>query len=37
MRRLSDAGEFALEKRREAAGERVRRDPRRLVELLLAP
>jgi predicted glycosyltransferase len=35
MRRLSNPDEFPLEKRPPAAGERVRRDPRRLVELLL--
>jgi predicted glycosyltransferase len=37
MRRLSDPAEIVLEKRQETAGERVRRDPRKLVELLLAP
>jgi predicted glycosyltransferase len=37
MRRLSNPAEVALEKRPEAAGERVRRDPRRLVQLLLSP
>jgi predicted glycosyltransferase len=36
MQRLSNPDEIAVEKRREAAGERVRRDPRRLVELLLS-
>jgi uncharacterized protein len=36
MRRLSNPDEIAVEKRPAAAGERVRRDPRRLVELLLA-
>ena len=36
MRRLSNIDEIAVEKRPEAAAERVRRDPRRLVELLLA-
>jgi predicted glycosyltransferase len=35
MKRLSNPEEIALEKRHDAAGERVRRDPRRLVELLL--
>jgi uncharacterized protein len=35
MRRLSNPDEFALEKRPPAAGERVRRDPRKLVALLL--
>jgi uncharacterized protein len=38
LRRLSSAGEVEVEKRAGgAAGERVRRDPARLVELLLAP
>jgi predicted glycosyltransferase len=41
LRKLADAGELALAKRDStvsgAAGERVRRDPRRLVELLLSP
>jgi predicted glycosyltransferase len=37
MRRLSDPAEIVLGKRQEAAKERVRRDPRKLVELLLAP
>ena len=36
MRRLSNPEEIAVEKRTDAASERVRRDPRRLVELLLA-
>jgi predicted glycosyltransferase len=36
MLRLSNPDEIALEKRHEAAGERTRRDPRRLVELLLS-
>jgi predicted glycosyltransferase len=36
MQRLSNPDEFAVEKRRQAAGTRVRRDPRRLVELLLS-
>ncbi|MEA2428417.1 MAG: uncharacterized protein QOF37_2045 [Thermoleophilaceae bacterium] len=36
MQRLSNPDEIAVEKRHEAAGERVRRDPRRLVELFLA-
>jgi predicted glycosyltransferase len=36
MRRLSNPEEIVLEKRQDAAGERVRRDPRRLVDLLLA-
>jgi uncharacterized protein len=35
MRRLSNPDEIALEKRPAAAGERVRRDPRKLVALLL--
>jgi predicted glycosyltransferase len=35
MRRLSNIDEIAVEKRPEAAVERVRRDPRRLVELLI--
>ena len=35
MRRLSNPEEIAVEKRQDAAGERVRRDPRKLVELLL--
>jgi predicted glycosyltransferase len=35
MQRLSNPDEIALEKRESAAGERVRRDPRKLVELLL--
>jgi predicted glycosyltransferase len=33
MRRLSNPEEIVLEKRQSVAGERVRRDPRRLVEL----
>ena len=37
MQRLSNPEEIALEKRQEAAGERVRRDPRKLVGLLLSP
>jgi uncharacterized protein len=37
MQRLSNPEEIALEKRQDAAGERVRRDPRKLVELLLSP
>jgi predicted glycosyltransferase len=36
MQRLSNPDEIAVEKRQEAAGERIRRDPRRLVELLLS-
>jgi predicted glycosyltransferase len=36
MQRLSNPDEIALEKRRGPAGERIRRDPRRLVELLLS-
>jgi uncharacterized protein len=36
MQRLSNPDEIAVEKRHEAAGERIRRDPRRLVELLLS-
>jgi predicted glycosyltransferase len=36
MQRLSNPEEIALEKRQSVAGERVRRDPRRLVELLLS-
>jgi predicted glycosyltransferase len=36
MQRLSDPAEVALEKRQDAAAERVRRDPRKLVELLLS-
>jgi len=36
MRRLSNPDEIAVEKRPAAAGERIRRDPRKLVELLLA-
>jgi predicted glycosyltransferase len=35
MQRLSNPDQIALEKRQSVAGERVRRDPRRLVELLL--
>jgi predicted glycosyltransferase len=37
MQRLSDPAQIALEKRQDVAGMRVRRDPRRLVELLLSP
>jgi len=37
MRRLSDPDEIVLEKRTDAAGERVRRDPRLLVDRLLGP
>jgi predicted glycosyltransferase len=41
LRKLADAGELALTKRDSSAGgpdgPRVRRDPRRLVELLLSP
>jgi predicted glycosyltransferase len=37
MQRLSNPDEIALEKRQSVAGERVRRDPRALVELLLSP
>jgi predicted glycosyltransferase len=36
MQRLSDPADVVLEKRQAATGERVRRDPRRLVELLLS-
>jgi predicted glycosyltransferase len=36
MQRLSNPDEIAVEKRQEPAGERIRRDPRRLVELLLS-
>src|SRR5204862_8113255 len=36
MHRLSNADEIALEKRTERAGERIRRDPRLLVDRLLA-
>jgi predicted glycosyltransferase len=35
MQRLSNPDQIALEKRQSVAGERVRRDPRRLVELML--
>jgi predicted glycosyltransferase len=41
LRKLGDAGELALTKRdsivSHAGGSRIRRDPRRLVELLLSP
>jgi predicted glycosyltransferase len=37
MERLSDPDQIALAKRTTEAGERVRRDPRRLVYLLLGP
>jgi len=36
MQRLSNPDQIALEKRQSVAGERIRRDPRRLVELLIA-
>jgi predicted glycosyltransferase len=36
MQRLSDPADVALEKRQDATGERTRRDPRKLVELLLS-
>lgn len=36
MQRLSNPDEIVLEKRQSVAGERVRRDPRKLVELLLS-
>jgi predicted glycosyltransferase len=36
MQRLSNPDEIAIEKRQQAAGERIRRDPRRLVELFLS-
>jgi predicted glycosyltransferase len=36
MQRLSNPEEVVLEKRHEAAGERIRRDPRELVKLLIA-
>jgi predicted glycosyltransferase len=36
MQRLSNPDEIAVEKRQQAAGERIRRDPRRLVELFLS-
>jgi predicted glycosyltransferase len=36
MQRLSNPDEIAIEKRQRAAGERIRRDPRRLVELFLS-
>jgi predicted glycosyltransferase len=36
MQRLSNPDEIVLEKRQSVAAERVRRDPRKLVELLLA-
>jgi predicted glycosyltransferase len=36
MQRLSDPADVALEKRLDATGERTRRDPRKLVELLLS-
>jgi predicted glycosyltransferase len=37
MQRLSNPDDIPLEKRQSVAGERIRRDPRKLVELLLAP
>jgi predicted glycosyltransferase len=37
MQRLSNPDQIVLEKRQSVAGERIRRDPRRLVELLLSP
>jgi uncharacterized protein len=37
MNRLADAAQLPLAKRSGAAGERVRRDPQLLVELLLSP
>jgi hypothetical protein len=37
MQRLSDPDQIALEKRTAEGGQRVRRDPHRLVDLLLAP
>jgi predicted glycosyltransferase len=37
MQRLSDPDQIALEKRTTGGGQRVRRDPHRLVDLLLAP
>jgi uncharacterized protein len=37
LQRLSNPAEVALEKRQDAAGERIRRDPRKLVDFLLAP
>jgi predicted glycosyltransferase len=37
MQRLSNPDQFGLEKRQPSAGERVRRDPRLLVHLLMAP
>ena len=37
MHRLSNPDQIVLEKREAPAGERVRRDPRKLVDLLLAP
>jgi predicted glycosyltransferase len=36
MQRLSNPDEIAIEKRQSVAGERVRRDPRKLVDLLLS-
>jgi uncharacterized protein len=36
LRKLSNPAEIVLDKRQDTAAERVRRDPRRLVELLLA-
>jgi uncharacterized protein len=37
LQRLSNPAEIVLEKRKDAAGERIRRDPRKLVDFLLAP
>jgi uncharacterized protein len=37
MNRLTDAAELPLTKREAASGERVRRDPQLLVDLLLSP
>ena len=37
MRRLSNPDEIALEKRTGSSGERIRRDPRLLVDRLLGP
>jgi predicted glycosyltransferase len=37
MNRLADAAELPLTKRAAASGDRVRRDPQLLVDLLLSP
>jgi hypothetical protein len=36
LQRLTDPAQISLEKRQDVAGKRIRRDPRKLVDLLLS-